>query len=187
MGTRALTNGDVQAAWVYHLDSGKLDLLHFLEGRPRGGIADVSDGRIAGTFGLDDDEKAYLYDLETGHETRLHPLFAGALSWVDDIDGNLVVGGIQTPKPWINQAVVYDLDSGIVVNLSSQLAGASKAFAVDGPIVVGGSDSGAFVYDHRTGRVRVLPGGGWARAVSGDLVVGGIGETVVVWDIGSLR
>ena len=77
MGTRALTNGDVQAAWVYHLDSGKLDLLHFLEGRPRGGIADVSDGRIAGTFGLDDDEKAYLYDLETGHETRLHPLFAG--------------------------------------------------------------------------------------------------------------
>ena len=187
VGTLALTNGDIQAAWVYHLDSGKLDRLHLLEGRPRGGIADVSDGRIAGTFGLDDDEKAYLYDLESGHETVLHPLFGGSLSWVNDIDGPLVVGGIQTPKPWVNQAIVYDLDSGKVVNLSSELAGDSKAFGVDGSIVVGGADSGAFVYDHGTGRVRVLSGGGWARDVSGNLVAGKVGDTVVVWDIGSLR
>ena len=107
----------------------------------------------------------------------LHPLFAGSLSWVDDIDGNLVVGGIQTSKPWVNQAIVYDLDSGIVVNLSSELAGESKAFGVDGSIVVGGADSGAFVYDHGTGRVHVLSGGGWARDVSGNLVAGKVGDT----------
>lgn len=187
VGTRALTNGEIQAAWVYHLDSGKLDKLALLEGRPRGGIADVSEGRMAGTFGLDDDEKAWLYNLESGHATVLHPLFGGSLSWVNDIDGNLVVGGIQTAKPWVNQAVVYDLDSGVVVNLSSALAGASKAFGVDGSIVVGEAESGAFVYDHRTGQVHVLSGGGWARAVSGDLVVGKVGDSVVVWDIASLR
>ena len=82
---------------------------------------------------------------------------------------------------------MYDLDSGVVVNLSSELPGASKAFGVDGSIVVGEAESGAFVYDHETGHVLVLPGGGLARAVSGDLVAGTIGDAAVVWDIGSLR
>ncbi len=36
--TRALTNGEIQAAWVYHLDSGKLDKLRPPRGlRPRAG------------------------------------------------------------------------------------------------------------------------------------------------------
>ena len=135
VGTRALTNGDMQAAWVYHLDSGRLDRLDFLEGRTRGGIADVSGSRMAGTFGADDDEKAWLYDIDTGVETPLHPLFGGALSWVNDIDGDLVVGGTQTPKPWTNQAIVYDVASGPSSTCASKLGGESKAWAVDGPIV----------------------------------------------------
>jgi hypothetical protein len=177
----------MQAAWVYHVDSGKLDRLDLLRGRPRGMIADVSEGRLAGTFGLEDVEEAWMYDLETGDETRLHPLFGGPLSVVDDIDGTLVVGGIQTSKTWTNQAIVYDIATGDVINLSSELAGASRAFGADGSIVVGEAESGAFVYDHRTGHVHVLPGGGRASDVSGSLVAGEIGHTAVVWDIGSLR
>ena len=102
--------------------------------------------------------------------------------WVDAIAGDLVVGAIQTPKPWVDQAIVYDLASGAVTNLSAQI-GESRALDVDGPIVVGGSSNGPFVYDHRTGEVRILPSGDTAIAVSGDLVVGIDGDQVVVWSI----
>ncbi len=189
------------AVFVHNLDTGRTRRLAFLDGEDRIGIAALDGSRMAGTFGLWDAEQAWAYDLETGVEVDLHDILGGSNSWAHDVDGDLVVGAVETPRTWEHRAFVYDFASGSVIDLVSALGGYGDATGVDGALVVGTlreEDRGrAFVHDLDGGLTTFLPGlpqpgvdpsriSTGAFAIEGRYVVGWSGTTIVAWDLSTL-
>lgn len=125
--------------------------------------------------------------------TDIQGVLRQSVSWATDVDGDLVVGGLETNRTFEDHAFVYVVSTGEVTDLAETLGGQCRALAIDGTIVVGwvqiGADAtAAFAYDHADGTVRILPSLGSVRAtgISGQLVVGVAGTTVVVWDLAAL-
>jgi uncharacterized membrane protein len=190
------------AVFVHDLDSGRTRRLGFLDGEDRLGVAAVSGGRMAGTFGLFDGERAWAYDLATDTEVDLHDLLGGSNSWARDVDGDLVVGSVETPRTFVHRAFVFDFATGTATDLSPILGENSDAAGVDGALVVGtvtdpAGRRRAFVHDLRTGVTTFLPGlpgpGGEpsmvdtaALGIEGRFVVGWSGSTVVAWDLSTV-
>jgi len=189
------------AVFVHDLDTGRTRRLDFLDGEDRIGIAALDGSRMAGTFGMWDAEQAWAYDLETGLEIDLHGLLGGSNSWAHDVDGDLVVGAVETPRTWEHRAFVYDVVSGSVIDLAQALGGYGDAMGVDGALVVGTlreEDRGrAFVHDLDGGLTTFLPGlpqpgvdpsriSTGALAIEGRFVVGWSGKTIVAWDLSAL-
>jgi hypothetical protein len=188
------TDGLRDVVSIRNLDTGKVVVLHFLDRKGRPGIAAISGQRIVGVYGQEFDEHAWLYDMNTGAETDIQQLLDENVSWASDVDGPLVVGGLETRRPFLEHAFVYDAEAGIVMDLGEVLGGQSRALAIDGTRIVGwvgadGQATAAFVYDRANGTFRILPAAGDARAtaINGNLVVGVEGGLAVVWDLQAIE
>ncbi len=198
--------------FVYDLATGRLREVDYPDGKNRVVVSAMSGDRIAGTHGLFDNERAWLYDLTTGTGTDLHALADGSNSWANDMDGDLVVGEVETPITFGHRPWIYDAGTDTMTDLGSRFEGSTGFLAVEPPLVLGVTFGESrietvFAYNLVTGEVTPLPGLPGSEegqqgslclpvAISGNLALGrcdrppgggSAASIAAVWDLSSLQ
>ena len=184
-----------QRGFVLDIDTGTKSTFAFDTYRDRRAITGFSGQLLAGWSGADDDGHAWVVDLGSGEETDLQPKVDGYQSWLHGLDGDVVAGATEMHATFVQRAFLYDVARQELTYLPDDLGG-TNAWGIDDRWVVGDNwvddhTVRPFVYDRRSGEMRLLPhpgdGNAGAQFLSGDLVVGGYDGQIVVWDLASLR
>jgi hypothetical protein len=208
-----LVAGRADGAGLFVLNTltGRMRTIDAFNDQDRVWVNGFSHDRLAGTYGPFDAEQAWLYDLGTDEATDLHGLLGGSPrnSWARAMDGDLVVGGVETPVTFVHRPWMFDAASGVMTDLGAGAPGSGDLVAIDGTLAVADITladglAHAFVLDLVDGTWRQLPDevpppgvAATGRAsiaidISGELVLGTSGwalpdgsraSHVVIWDL----